>query len=62
MRNKLEEYCRRAKVCMEKASAENPKLNGATEAAVKTVKNIFKKSRMDGVSREEALFLLQATP
>ena len=47
---------------MEKASAENPKLNGAAEAAIKTVKNIYKKSWMNSVSKEEALFLLHATP
>ena len=46
MRSKLEDYCRRANICMEKASAENPKSNGAAEAAVKTVKNIFKKNWM----------------
>ena len=34
MRSGLEEYCRRAKVELEKSSAENPQSNGASEAAV----------------------------
>ena len=62
MRSGMEEFCRRAKMEMEKSSVENPQSNGASEAGVKQAKEIFKKVRMEGQSKEEALFMLQGTP
>ena len=58
----MAEFCRRAKIDLEKASAGNPQSNGAAEAGVKQAKGIFMKARMEGCSQEEALFMMQATP
>ena len=62
MRTGMEEFCRRAKVEIEKSSIENTQSNSASEAGVKQAKGIFAKARMEGRSKEEALFMLQATP
>ena len=62
MRGGLQEYCRRTKIELEKSSAENPQSNGASEAAVKQVKQVFAKCTLEGRSKEEGLFMLQATP
>ena len=62
MRTQLEDYCRWAKIVMEKASTYHPEINGAAESSVKQVKNLYRKCRMDGQSKEEALFIFQATP
>ena len=62
MRNGMSDFCRRAKIDLEKASAGNPQSNGAAESGVKQVKGIFKKAQMEGCSKEEALFMMQSTP
>ena len=43
MHTQLEDYCRRAKIVMEKASAYHPESNGAAESSTKQVKNLYKK-------------------
>ena len=62
MRSEMEDFCRRAKVVLEKSSVENPQSNGASDIGVKQVKGIFAKARMEGRSKEEGLFMLQTTP
>merc|ERR1712059_119700 len=62
MRGSMFEFCRRAQIDLQNASAGNPQSNGTAENAVKQTKGIFKKARMQGCSKEEALFMLQATP
>ena len=58
----LEDYCRRAKIELEKSSVENPQSNGASKASVKQVKQVFAKCHLEGKSKEEGLFMMQATP
>ena len=41
MRSEMGEFCRRAKIDLEKSSAGNPQSNGAAENGVKQVKSIF---------------------
>ena len=62
MRGGLEDYCRRAKIEVEKSSVENPQSNGASEASVKQVKQVFAKCVLEGKSKQEGLFVMQATP
>ena len=62
MHQGMSDFCRRAKIYLEKSSAGNPQSNGASEAGVKQAKGIFKKAQMEGCSKEEALFMMQATP
>ena len=62
MRGKLEEFCRRAKIVLERSSAANPRSNGSAENAMKQVKQLYSKACQEGVSKEESLFFYLSTP
>ena len=56
------DFCRRGKIEFETSLAENPQLNGGSEANIKIVKTILRKCALAGKDREEALFNLLCAP